>query len=869
MTQSNSNQGDGTLSLSLSCNAIDRSNIVTIDYIRGEEAISTPYSFEVTFTTYHSLNPNDVIGQPIEISINPGSATLVTNGIVFSLFAGDPTLTGHFVYRLVVVPRLKLLDLNTRNQVFGTQTPLAAKDLITALLGGRLDQQSQIPNPSQPTITADLRIISSNYVARDFIVQYGESDLALLSRRCEAAGIFYFFEQPAGGDSSASETVVFGDANVAFVTCSLDQGGTLPYAFAKNIALASDNTAISFCALAEALPKYTYLMDYYELAPNQTLASSLTSVNANGSSTVVQYGQNVASSTEAGNLATVRAQEIACRGTVFRGISTAPQLRPGYLFTLSNHPDSTMNAQYVVTKISHRAGTPIGFGQDSGAASQNYQNEFEAIPTTVAFRPKRVTPKPVAAGLFNATIDSSGDGQRADIDQYGRYKLRLFYDEGTSPAGSASTYVRKAEPYAGKHDSGMDFPLLKDTEVVVSFVNGDPDRPLIVGAAPNPNTPDVVSSNNNTRNRIKTTSAVLFEIEDGPAPASGSQPSNFARLSVPGMATSYLRLGVQADSDAGTAPASGGPPWGTNLTPTTTSPGVSGDTAAQVAGDSSSTSWDSTDAAQSVYNEKPKTTAVGTASQYTNGIIVGTTQNLITNVRQAALTSIGAGATTYVATNDHTTTVAAGAYNVTAQQGVNISAGDSNNPTNVIIEAYGYAKTKSLGNSYVWSHSDSYTLIDANKYQTVVGNNISFTNGLNDSRVWGRSNSYVMGGRLSMNLGAGLSLSLATDLKILMPGEVKISIPWDLKIVLGTDVKIVTGTDFKLVGADLKVCLFGDQKVVVYKNELAGIKTTSDALKFMRGGILTEVGGIKTATKVIKSEIEELATKIAESMIIL
>ena len=79
--------------------------------------------------------------------------------------------------------------------------------------------------------------------------------------------------------------------------------------------------------------------------------------------------------------------------------------------------------------------------------------------------------------------------------------------------------MRKAEPYIGKNDSGMEFPLLKDTEVVLSFVNGDPDRPIIIGAVPNANTPSVVTKSNQTRNRIKTTSEVLFEIEDGSAPS--------------------------------------------------------------------------------------------------------------------------------------------------------------------------------------------------------------------------------------------------------------------------------------------------------------------------------------------------------------
>ncbi|MHB8885013.1 MAG: type VI secretion system Vgr family protein [Methylovirgula sp.] len=861
-------QGAGALSLSLTCNAIPQSNIASVDFIRGDEAISTTYSFEVTFTTFASLTPANIIGQPIKIQINPGTDTLVASGIVFSLFTGDPALNGHFVYRAVVMPRLKLLDLNARNQIFGTQTAVTISDLIDQLLAGTLDGQSDITNASQPNISHESRLHGTNYPARDFLVQYGESDLAFLSRRCEAAGIFYFFEQGSGGNGTADEKVVFGDGNVAFDTSSLSNNGALPYMVHQTIALASDNTAISFCALAQALPASVYLRDYNEMTPTVNLLSHA-SVGSSGNGNVVEYGQNFSTTSDGDALATIRSQEIACRGNVFRGVSTAPQLRPGYIFTLTGHPNSVMdNVQYVVTKIVHRAGTPIGSGQDSGAASENYHNEFEAIPFNVPFRPQRVTPQPIAAGLFSAKVDSSGDGHRADIDPNGRYKLRLFYDESTSPAGSSSSYVRKAGPYAGKNDSGMDFPLLKDTEVVVSFVNGDPDRPIIVGAAANPNTPDVVNKNNETRNRIKTTSEVLFEIEDGAPPAANGKPSNFLRFSVPGTATSYMRLGVQADGDAAAA-ATGAtpPPWGTGLTPTTTTVSVSGISGSSVAGDNSASSASSSDAAESIYNETHTTTNVGTASQYTDGVLVGSEKNLITNIGNAALTLIGAGATTEVATNDYTTKVVTGAFNIKAQQGVYATAGDASNPTNILLEAYGYVKTKSHGNSYVWSSSDSYTLIDGNKYQTVIGNTISFTHGYNESTIWGRTNSYVMGGRLTMYLGAGLTMSLASDLKIVCPGEVKMAMPFDLKIILGTDVKFVTGTDFKIVGTDLKICLFGDQKVVAYKNELSGIKTTSDALRYMSGAVLTEGLGIKTAVKSIDCELDELATQIAAAIV--
>lgn len=840
--------GAGALSLSLSCQAISNMNVATVDYIVGQEAISTPYSFDVTFTTFSSLTASNLVGQPITISINAGAETLSVNGIIFSVLAGDQTTIGNFVYRLTVRPHLSLLGLNERNQVFGTQSALDLPTLVNQLLSGTLDTQSKVTNSSQPNIDHDTSRLSASYSTSDFIVQYGESDLNFLSRRCEAAGVFYFFEQTTANNGTASEKVIFGDANVAFDTCSFANGGSsINYSAGQSIALATGDTITSFCAVSQVLPAAVYLLDYNYNTPHTDLLTASVQVASNGVGNVIEYGDNYTTPDGDGKtLASVRAQAIACQGTLFRGISNAPQLRPGYLFTLTNHPDTSLdNVQYVVTKVKHSAGVPVGYGQDSTSAPQAYCNEFEAIPNQTQYRPQRVTPKPVIAGLVNAKIETSGDGQRADVDSAGRYKLRLFYDLSNAPAGSASTAIRKSGPYAGKSDSGFDFPFLKDTEVVLGFINGDPDRPIIVGAAPNPDTPNVVanggsSSNNETRNRIKTSSGAYIEFEDGTAPAANAKPANFIRAAALGTVPSYFRIGVQADSDA-TSPgnATASPPsWGTNLTPYKTTPSVtasSSDVADDISGDGgvaggSSTNWGNNGIAQQISGQKLNAAAQGTASQYTDGVLIGTQQNLITNVGNAALTLIGNGATTQVTNNDHTTNVNNGAFTVNAMQGIHMTAGadgnsgDGTTATNIILEAYGYVKTVSHGSEYVWSHSDSYTLIDANKYQTVKGMYSTLTVGTYLAQYQGTYNSFVLGGRCQMFCGVGIQMTLATDVKIFFPGEIKIAIGTDCKMVVGWDFKfILAGCDMKIVANEIAIVLGTKLENQPNKIDLSGI----------------------------------------------
>ncbi len=121
----------------------------------------------------------------------------------------------------------------------------------------------------------------------------------------------------------------------------------------------------------------------------------------------------------------------------------------------------------------------------------------------------------VAAGLFTAFIDGEQDGTRAEIDDQGRYKVRVRYDEGPHDPNKASQYIRKAEPYAGPSDTGMHFPLLKGTEVLLCCLNGDVDRPVIIAAAANPLTPNVTSERNHTFNRFRSPAGTMFEMNDG------------------------------------------------------------------------------------------------------------------------------------------------------------------------------------------------------------------------------------------------------------------------------------------------------------------------------------------------------------------
>ncbi|MCI5208937.1 MAG: type VI secretion system tip protein VgrG, partial [Candidatus Electrothrix sp. ATG2] len=144
----------------------------------------------------------------------------------------------------------------------------------------------------------------------------------------------------------------------------------------------------------------------------------------------------------------------------------------------------------------------------------SYFNNFSCIPAEVQFRPERLAEKTRLDGTLNATVDAAGDGQYAEIDDQGRYKVKLPFDQGDAAEGKASRWVRMAQPYAGA-DYGMHFPLHKGTEVLLTFVDGDPDRPIIAGAVPNPETATPVKGGNQTQSMIRTGGGNQIRIEDG------------------------------------------------------------------------------------------------------------------------------------------------------------------------------------------------------------------------------------------------------------------------------------------------------------------------------------------------------------------
>jgi len=475
----------------------------------GVDEVSQLFRFEIDLVSDDpSLDEAQIFGRTATLEIGRQSESAKTYGLITAFQQGMATERGQFVYKAVLMPRLQRLAMSQQNQIHGTTSDVSAVDVIRDELTA--DGLKGPGSALAGRLTAndfELRL-SRTYPKRDYIVQYDESDLNFICRLAENQGIFFFFDHSSGKD-----VAVFGDSRVAFTPP--DGQSTLPYRRTGGLVEFGESVVRDFTRVAKPLPAKMVLRDYNYRLPHISLTAEA-AVDPQGHGVVVEYGDHFRTPEEGATLARIRAEEILATGVVFHGVSDCVALSAGDLFELTDHFRDDFNTRYVITRITHTATMPIeGLSDVEDAPTEaSYANRFECIPNSVEYRPPRRTPKPVMAGISNATVDAEGTGNRAEIDSQGRYKVRQSFDLREEADGKASLYVRKAEPYGGA-DAGMHLPLLKNTEVILACVNGDPNRPIIVGAVPNPRNRSVITQNEQTSNRIRTTSGIVLQMDDG------------------------------------------------------------------------------------------------------------------------------------------------------------------------------------------------------------------------------------------------------------------------------------------------------------------------------------------------------------------
>ena len=468
--------------------ATDKDSFAVVSF-KGFEAISKPYQLEIVLISEKAeIDPLQVLKNPAVFTIHrDNEQDVVFNGILIQ-FEETQEVNGYLFFKAVLAPKLQRLSLTPHNQVFLDQPvpKIIEAVLKDAGLAGGIDFDFKLQGDYQPL---------------EYVCQYDESYLNFISRWAEREGIYYFFEQ-----STEGEKIVFTDTKISHIDLPL--GKDLIYQPQSGLdSLQTKEVVKNFLCKHNLLPQKVYLKDYNYRKPSLAMEGSA-EVDIDGWGEHYLYGEHFTSPEEGNKLAKIRAEEFLCRKSVYYGASSIPFLVPGFTFDLTEHYSKSNNKKYLLTEVSHeghQTGYLVsGISAAIGTRSEQmfYANTFTAIPADVQFRPERTAVKPKIPGTFNAKVDAASSGQYAELDDQGRYKVVLPLDRSGRGSGKASAWCRMTQPYAGA-DYGMHFPLHKGTEVLLTFIDGDPDRPIIVGSVPNPETGSPVKGSNQTQSVIR------------------------------------------------------------------------------------------------------------------------------------------------------------------------------------------------------------------------------------------------------------------------------------------------------------------------------------------------------------------------------
>lgn len=526
----------------------------------GEEAISRPYRFEIDLVSRHpDLDVHAALSATARLRIDLIDEAKTVNGILASFEHVGPGTSGIYYYRAVLVPRIWLLGLSRQTQLYGTAGPVSVLDIIRHEMLGDGGQGIGDDSTLRLGVAGFEFRLSGSYAPKEHIVQYRETDLDFLRRLCEHEGIFFLFEQ-----GETAEKVVFCDGNVHFPP--IGERDTVAFRPPTGLAAFRNDTVHKITQRVNRTPGRVVLKDYNYRMPRVSLQGEA-AVGGEGvkHGLWVEYGDHFRTPEEGSRLAAIRAEEIGAESCRFTARSACPIVSAGHRFDLEEHYRDDFNQRYLVVAVKHRAAQPTagvdGIGKAQETERPDYTNEVELQPAMIPFRPPRVTPRPSVPGLMNAHVDASGSGRRAEIDSEGRYRVTMPFDLRGAPAARASRPMRMAQPYAGPNQ-GLHFPLIKGTEVVWACVDGNPDRPVICGAVPNPTSRSPVVQGNQAMNRIVTTSGMVMEMNDGMEPGSGGSGgpgagTNAAQRQaggpamVSGVPDSGVENGLSADSSGG------------------------------------------------------------------------------------------------------------------------------------------------------------------------------------------------------------------------------------------------------------------------------------------------------------------------------
>lgn len=438
-------------------------------------------------STDGAIKFEDIVGTPATVSITlPNNSTRYFNGIV-SRFSQD--LQGTVPrYRATLSPWLWLLTRTSDCRIFQNMTIPAIVEQIFKDQGFN-----------------DYKLkLSATYTTLEFCVQYRESAFNFVSRLMEQAGICYFFQHTNG-----KHTLILTDSTSSHDTFT----GYDSFNYqATGKPVAGNAEVVTEWIIEKELQSSTYLLnDFNFQTPKASLLvnNDATRSHQHADLKVYDYPGGYTTSDAGTPLAKIRIQELQSQYEILRGACTVRGVAVGSKFSLKNHPRSDQARSYLIIGMSSQE-TAQAYASGGSGGGGSFSCSFIAMPIATAaplvqFRPPRVTPKPVIRGPQTAIVVGSS-GNEIETDAYGRVRLHFHWDRYDQKDQNSSCFVRVAQVWAGKQWGSIFIPRINQ-EVIVEFLEGDPDRPIITGGVYNADqTVPVALPTNKTQSGIITRS---------------------------------------------------------------------------------------------------------------------------------------------------------------------------------------------------------------------------------------------------------------------------------------------------------------------------------------------------------------------------
>lgn len=435
-------------------------DVLAVRSITVQEQISRLFEIEADLGSEDGeIDFDKVIGKAVTLRLNVGQKDKRYFSGIVSRFVQVANQGGYASYRATIVPWFWLLTRTSDCRIFLDKT---IPEIIKEVFSDNELNDYQVK-------------LSGSYEKREFCVQYRETDFNFVSRLMEQEGIYYYFEHKDGkhtmvlADSISAHRPHPGYAEIAYYDLEEGAGGR--------------EVITDWTVEKEAQPVASALNDFDFKKPKTALKSSSNVTRNYGmaQAEIYDYPGEYVEHGDGERLADVRLNELQTQYEILHGEASARGLAPGCNFKLKNHPRPDQNREYLVTGVTLNvdAGPFAAAGVNNPTEGEFFSCAFTAIDKEQQFRPERTTPKPLVQGPQTAIVVGPS-GEEIYTDEHARVKVHFHWDRHDNSDENSSCWIRVSQYWAGKQWGAIHIPRIGQ-EVIVEFLEGDPDRPIITG----------------------------------------------------------------------------------------------------------------------------------------------------------------------------------------------------------------------------------------------------------------------------------------------------------------------------------------------------------------------------------------------------